>query len=244
MKLAGGNSSLFNLDETLLSWKAAAFVEHKVWAHVPAAFEEISKYKEASKMAIAVAKHVFLKHKAFSHLPTTAPVDPAELQKWKDSGSTLVQPYVEEATGKQFANNFLDTIQGELVGLYSKGLAAVAPIVDKCVKGLLGAGIGKQLRGQTLQNIPEAHPLKELVSLFLQAGKGLLCVWHVTCHTCAFGTVNCAATVLAPNGPLFNVSMSAECVPSFLGQTPKVCFSLHTRKYIVLLLVLTLQQIE
>ena len=176
VKLAGGNSSLFNLDDTLLSWKAAAFVEHKVWAHVPAAFEEISKYKEASKMAIAVAKHVFLKHKAFSHLPTTAPVDPAELQKWKDSGSTLVQPYVEEATGKQFANNFLDTIQGELVGLYSKGLAAVAPIVDKCVKGLLGAGIGKQLRGQTLQNIPEAHPLKELVSLFLQAGKGLLCV--------------------------------------------------------------------
>lgn len=169
MKLAGGTFGLFNLEETLLSWKAAGFAEHKVWALVPAAAEEVSKYKAACEVAVDVAQHVFLKHKAFSHLPSTKPVEPATLQKWATSGLTLVQPFVEDATGKKFASLFLQPIQDDLDTLFSKGLETVAPIVAKCVKGLLGAGIGKQLRAETMQKIPASHPLREVVDLFLQA---------------------------------------------------------------------------
>ena len=169
VKLTGGTSGLFNLEETLLSWKAEGFVAHKVWALVPAAAEEVSKYKAACEVAVAVAQHVFLKHKAFSHLPSPKPVEPATLQEWATSGLTLVLPFVEDATGKKFASLFLEPIQHDLDSLFSKGLETVAPIVGKCVRGLLGAGIGKQLRAETMQRIPASHPLREAVDLFLQA---------------------------------------------------------------------------
>ena len=144
VQLSGGTSGIFNLEETLLSWKAAAFVGHKAWSNVPAAAEEISKYKAACDLAIHIAKHVFLQHKAFSHLPARNPVEPARLKTWADSGLTLVQPFVEELTLAKFEANFLKPIQDELASLYSKGLESVAPLVSKCCKGLLSTGIGKQ----------------------------------------------------------------------------------------------------
>lgn len=153
-----------------MSWKAAAFVEHKAWSNVPAAAEEISKYKADCDLAIHIAKHVFLQHKAFSHLPARNPVEPARLKTWADSGLTLVQPFVEELTLAKFEANFLKPIQDELASLYSKGLESVAPLVSKCCKGLLSTGIGKQLRAETMQRIPASHKLRDVVDKFLQAG--------------------------------------------------------------------------
>ena len=188
--LSGGTSGIFNLEETLLSWKATAFVEHKAWPNVSAAAEEISKYKAACDLAIHIAKHVFLQHKAFSHLPKNNPVEPARLKTWADSGLTLVKPFVEELTLAKFESNFLKPIQDELASLYSKGLESVAPLVSKCAKGLLGTGIGKQVRAETMQRIPSSHMLGDVVDKFLQAG----------CNTCVcypdFPALQCSSLLL------------------------------------------------
>ena len=168
--LANGTSALINLDETLLSLKATAFVQHKVWARLAAAAaDEVAKFKAASEIAADVAKHVFYKHKAFSHLPAGPAATPETLQKWSDSGFALVSPYVPEAVAESFKGNFLVPVRHELEGLFSKGLDSVAPIAWKCFKGLLGAGLSKQVRDQTLQRIPTSHNLKPVVDLFLQA---------------------------------------------------------------------------
>ena len=175
VSLASGAFALLNLDESLLSFKATAFVQHKVWAKVTAAADEVAKFKAASELAADVAKHVFYKHKAFSHLPPVPAASLETLQKWSDSGVALVQRFVPEGVAEKFKDQFLSPIQHDLESLLSKGLERVGPIVSKCVKGLLGAGLSKQVRDQTLQSIPASHEMKAVVDLFLQA---LLYVQH------------------------------------------------------------------
>ena len=169
VQLASGTSALLNLDESLLSFKATAFVQHKVWGKVAAAADEVAKFKAASELAADVAKQVFYRHKAFSHLPPVPAASPEILQKWCDSGFALVQPFVPEEVAEKFKGQFLSPLQHDLENLFSKGLERVGPIVSKCAKGLLGAGLSKQVRDQTLQSIPASHDMKAVVDLFLQA---------------------------------------------------------------------------
>ena len=167
--LGHGKSGLINLDEILLSFKATAFVSLKVWDKLPSAAAAVKQYKEASELAANVAQYVFQKHAAFSQMPSGGKaVEPETLHKWKVSGFTLVQPYVPEEVAKGFETMFVAVVEAELATVFSKGLDSVAPIVSKCVKGLLGAGLSRQIREETMQRIPASHRLKDLVDLFLQ----------------------------------------------------------------------------
>ena len=167
--LGHGASGLINLDEILLSFKATAFVSLKVWDKLPSAAAAVKQYKEASELAANVAQYVFQKHAAFSQMPSGGKaVEPETLHKWKVSGFTLVQPYVPEEVAKGFETMFVAVVEAELATVFSKGLDSVAPIVSKCVKGLLGAGLSRQIREETMQRIPASHRLKDLVDLFLQ----------------------------------------------------------------------------
>lgn len=161
-------------------------MQHKVWAKVTAAADEVAKFKAASELAAEVAKHVFYKHKAFSHLPPVPAASPETLQKWSDSGVALVQSFVPEDVTEKFKDQFLSPLQHDLESLFSKGLERVGPIVSKCVKGLLGAGLSKQVREQTLQSIPGSHELYAVVDLFLQA------LQYVLQHGCVVPRVQLA----------------------------------------------------
>ncbi|CAK9084808.1 Uncharacterized protein SCF082_LOCUS40216 [Durusdinium trenchii] len=192
--LGHGKSGLINLDEILLSFKATAFVSLKVWDKLPSAAAAVKQYKEASELAANVAQYVFQKHAAFSQMPSGGKaVEPETLHKWKVSGFTLVQPYVPEEVAKRFETMFVAVVEAELATVFSKGLDSVAPIVSKCVKGLLGAGLSRQIREETMQRIPASHRLKDLVDLFADCRAS----WLVHRPTSYVPTFPCLAGFLA-----------------------------------------------